>query len=227
MVDRICILIRHGDYHQLADAPSAHQPFRLTDLGRRQAMDAAERVRQMADQHGWSLAAEIHSSSLLRAWETAQIAMQGLPDCQRIVETDRLAERCVGNVANLNKSEIAIAVDQDPRLDPLPPNWKSDSHFRLPFLGAESLMESGRRVADYLSETMARVVTPGEAILFFGHGASLRHAAHLLGVLSFERISKLSMHHAVPIAFSVSSDGLWQQVAGDWKHRSTQSQRMD
>ena len=34
-------LIRHGEYAQLPDTPSAHQPFALTDKGRAQAYDAA------------------------------------------------------------------------------------------------------------------------------------------------------------------------------------------
>ena len=37
----IAALIRHGDYRQLPDTPSAHQPFPLTDLGEHQAREAA------------------------------------------------------------------------------------------------------------------------------------------------------------------------------------------
>jgi 2,3-bisphosphoglycerate-dependent phosphoglycerate mutase len=40
MADRICILLRHGDYHQLADTPNAHQPYGLNHRGRDQAGQA-------------------------------------------------------------------------------------------------------------------------------------------------------------------------------------------
>jgi len=227
MVERICILLRHGDYHQLVDTPSAHQPFGLNHRGREQAGEAVGRIMQMIDRQGWTLHTEVHSSSLLRAWETAQIVVDGLAACQRIVETDRLTERCVGSGANLNLTQIADALLQDPRRDPLPSGWKSDSHFRLPFVGAESLMESGQRVASYLTETMTGVVESNQAVLFFGHGASLRHAAHHLGILPFERIAELSMYHALPVALSVSSDGRWRHVAGEWKNRLVESKQMD
>ncbi|EMI47435.1 histidine phosphatase family protein [Rhodopirellula sp. SWK7] len=227
MSERICILVRHGDYHQLADTPSAHQPFGLTALGRQQAAEASIAIRQLIDTHGWSLHTDVHSSSLLRAWETASLASERLPECKRVVTTNRLTERCVGSGANLTRQQITEAVAADPRLEPLPDDWKSNSHFRLPFIGAESLMESGARVAGYLTETMKHINEPGQAVLVFGHGASLRHAAHHLGVLPFDQIAKLSMFHARPVALSVSSTGVWRHVAGEWKNRLFESKQLD
>ena len=37
----IAVFIRHGDYQQLPDTPSAHQPFPLTQAGEKQAQQAA------------------------------------------------------------------------------------------------------------------------------------------------------------------------------------------
>jgi 2,3-bisphosphoglycerate-dependent phosphoglycerate mutase len=227
MDDRICIVLRHGDYHQLADTPSAHQPFGLNSQGRCQSMDAVDRVKQMVARNGWSLNPIAHSSSLRRAWETAKIVVDHLESCSKILQTDRLTERCVGSGANLTRRQIADAVAGDPRFPPLPADWKADSHYRLPFIGAESLMESGKRVAEYLTETMNSDCEPNQAILFFGHGASIRHAAHHLGVLEFERLAGLSMHHAQPVALAVSPDGHWWHVDGDWKNRTVASAPMD
>ncbi|MFG0255391.1 MAG: histidine phosphatase family protein [Rhodopirellula sp. JB053] len=227
MSDRYCILLRHGDYHQLADTPSAHQPFGLTSLGLQQAAESANAIREMVDTQGWTLHHEVHASSLLRAWQTASVAMEGLSECDRIVTSDLLTERCVGSAANLTREQIVAAVAQDPRLEPLPDDWKSNSHFRLPFVGAESLLDSGRRVADYLTRTMDQIDRAGHAVLVFAHGASLRHAAHVLGVLPFDRIAQLSMYHATPVALSVSSDGVWRHAAGQWKNRHKQLEPLD
>ena len=36
----VAALLRHAEYRQLPDTPSAHQPFPLTDKGRQQAKQA-------------------------------------------------------------------------------------------------------------------------------------------------------------------------------------------
>ncbi|MCO8122198.1 histidine phosphatase family protein [Stieleria sp. TO1_6] len=227
MSERICILLRHGDYHQLAHTPSAHQPFPLNANGQAQAEAGVESVRRLVQQQGWSIQPEVHSSILLRAWQTARIIVDGLPECERIIETDQLTERCVGSGANLTKQQIERVIDQDPRYASLPANWKSDSQFRLPFVGAESLLDAGRRVADYIERTMQRVSGDGQAVLFIGHGASFRHAAHCLGVLSLDRVSSLSMYHARPVALALSADGHWHHAGGDWKPRHAATQYTD
>ncbi|SMP64124.1 2,3-bisphosphoglycerate-dependent phosphoglycerate mutase [Neorhodopirellula lusitana] len=227
MAERICILVRHGDYHQLTNTPSAHQPFALTELGRQQATEAANRIQNLVDENGWSLNKQVHTSSLLRAWQTAQLAVAGLPACHDVVQTDRLTERCVGNGASLTRDQIEDVLAQDPRLEPLPADWKSNSHFRLPFIGAESLLESGERVASYVNETMEAIGQPGQAVLFFGHGASLRHGAHHLGAIPLQRVGELSMHHARPVALAQSADGTWLQVAGHFKNRLVKTSQLD
>lgn len=220
--DRICILLRHGDYHQLRDTPSAHQPFPLNDAGVEQASEAIELVAEMARRNGWSLHPVVHCSTLLRAWQTADIVAAGLASCREILQTDRLTERGVGGGANLTQSQIAEIIANDPRYDALPSGWKSDSHFALPFVGAESMMTAGIRVADYVTETMNDLQPPDdrtEAVLFVGHGGSFRHAAHHLGALPFEKIAELSMYHARPVALAMSADGHCPHVDGQWKVR--------
>ena len=73
----------------------------------------------------------------------------------------------------------------------------------------------------------------GDALkLFVGHGAALRHAAHLMGILPFERIAKLSMFYAKPVVFEGSAPAgaigtlAWTRISGDWKHRD-QNDRID
>jgi 2,3-bisphosphoglycerate-dependent phosphoglycerate mutase len=139
-----------------------------------------------------------------------------------IEQSDDLAERCVGSVANLPVEQIQALMSMDPRFEAAPPDWKSNSHFRLPFQGAESLMDAGRRVADHLNRRMsglARVATEDTLKVFVGHGAAFRHAAHLLDVLEFDQIAAVSMWHARPVYLERFPDGAWRHLAGEWKLR--------
>lgn len=220
MARHFAALVRHGDYHQRIGAPSALQPFALTDRGRQQARDGAASLRQMATSLGATIHTGIDSSRMLRAWATADIIRSALGGDFDITCHDALAERSVGALANLRIDEINQIVDADPRFDPLPENWKSDSHFCLPFQGAESLMQSGERVARHLIDRMENLPARDTLKVFVGHGASFRHAAHHLGVLAFDDIAALSMYHARPVVLEYCADGTWCHVAGDWKIRA-------
>lgn len=223
-------LIRHGEYHQRAGAPSAHQPFPLDAAGEAQARAAAAVLSRDLAESQWTLAPVIDSSRLLRAWQTAEIIRQQLAPDARIEEFEALAERGLGSAANLTVAEIETVLAADPRLDTPPPNWKADSRYRLPLQGAESLLEAGLRVAEHLTARMSALRGSAEADtlkLFVGHGAAFRHAAHHLGLLEFEQIARLSMHHARPIYLEYAADGAWRHAGGDWKIRPAASVHRD
>lgn len=226
----IAALIRHGDYQQLADTPSAHQPFPLTNKGQRQAQQLAPLILEQCRQLQCQIQPIIASSKLLRAWQTATTLINSLNDPRLIAqEYSHLAERSVGSVANLSETEIQAIIKQDPRYQDLPPNWKADSHFCLPFQGAESLLDAGQRVATFISSEMQALQQSqrNQLKIFVGHGAAFRHAAHHLGILQYEQIAQLSMFHCQPVFIEYRSDGSWQHVAGAWKVRSTHSQFTD
>lgn len=222
----IAALVRHGAYQQLADTPSAHQPFPLVAEGAQQAVDGARLLRKHLSAQHLALCPQVDSSRLLRAWQTAQLMLEPLrglfPEAPGIESFDALAERCVGSLANLSIAQIEAIVQDDPRYPPLPPNWKSDSRFRLPLQGAESLLEAGERVAGHLRTRMAALagtVSVDTLKLFVGHGAAFRHAAYHLGVLEYQDLARLSMHHAQAVLLEYRPEGSWRHVGGDWKVR--------
>ncbi len=227
----VAALIRHGDYQQLAETPSAYQPFPLTDKGIIQARQAAQSISRFSDEQNLRIIPQIACSKLLRAWQTASEMASGLGENACIVEEHAdLAERCVGSVANLTVQQITDIVKSDPRYADLPADWKSDSHFCLPFDGAESLLEAGRRVANVLQEQMQAVAIENDTDqlkIFVGHGAAFRHAAFHLGILEFQQIARLSMFHCQPVYIELQDDGSWRQVAGEWKIRSNNSAYTD
>ena len=222
----IAALLRHGDYRQLPETPSALQPFPLTDKGREQARRAAGALLQMAREMRCSIDSELHSSRLLRAWESATLIAENLQGDYAIQSFDALAERSMGSAANLTVSQIETVVREDPRFEELPPDWKSSSHFCLPLQGAESLAEAGQRVAGHLVETMQQLAKRAQQDtfkVFVGHGAAMRHAAWHLGVLGLADVARLSMFHALPVCLEYAGT-VWRHVAGDWKVRDAMAQ---
>jgi 2,3-bisphosphoglycerate-dependent phosphoglycerate mutase len=230
----ISAIIRHGDYHQLVDTPSALQPFPLTEQGRHQASACAGSLLEIAETRGWAIAETAYSSLQLRAWQTADILIQEINSRSsnpvQLHSHEALAERSVGSAANLTHHQIKDIIDQDPRFPELPENWKADSHFKLPLQGAESLMQAGERVAQFLQSQTLRLhseISSDTLALFIGHGASFRHAAHILGILDYDDIQRLSMYHASPVYLEVTPEGDWRHIAGEWKVRSRDERPMD
>ena len=225
-------LVRHGDYHQLADTPSAWQPFALNARGERQAREAVPGLRADLAAAGWSLDPRVECSRLLRAWQTAKILVDELPGSGperfSISSHDALAERSVGSGANLTVAQIEAVLRDDPRFPPPPADWKSNSHYRLPLQGAESLLEAGERVAAHLESSLDVLEGPGDCVrLFVGHGAAFRHAAFHLGVLEFAQIAELSMYHCRPVFIERLAPGRWRHVGGDWKIRRQNERYID
>jgi 2,3-bisphosphoglycerate-dependent phosphoglycerate mutase len=223
----IAALLRHGEYQQLPDTPSALQPFPLTRQGAEQAERSVTLIQGVLDMFKWQLHPVIDSSRLLRGWQTAEVIRKGLQiassDRLQIESYDFLAERSLGSAANLSLQQIETVLREDPRFSAPPRGWKSDSHYRLPLQGAESLMDAGERVAGHLERRLAELqsqVTLDTVKLFVGHGAAFRHAAHQLGVLPFDQIAALSMYHCRPVFLERLSDGNWQHLTGEWKIRS-------
>lgn len=231
MPKSVAILIRHGDYHQLPNTPSALQPFPLNETGFQQARDAAKTLEAMANKHGLLFDPTVESSSQLRAWQTADTILQTLSTFHEVRAYDNLSERSLGSAANLTIQQIEDILSVDPRFDMPPANWKSNSHYRLPLQGAESLMEAGERVATHLEHSMKHLPPAKDGLIiakvFVGHGASMRHAAHMLGVLEFDEIAKLSMYHAQPVALAYHEDATWSHFDGDWKVRTTTDTYLD
>lgn len=230
MARTIAALIRHGEYKQQPDTPSAHQPHALTEPGRLTVLDEAEKLAALLARQKWSVAERVDSSHMLRAWQTAMIFVETLYQHQMpttlIDSHDALAERSVGAVANLSVKQIEKLIVQDPRYEEPPLNWKSDSHYCLPFQGAESLMQAGKRVAAHLQRQMKKLqeAASGDTVkLFVGHGAAFRHAAYHLGILEYEQLAQLSMFHAHPVLIEYGAAGGWRHFGGDWKIRGTEN----
>lgn len=217
----VIALLRHAEYHQPADVPSALLPYPLTREGTAQARHAAFELTQFIEAQSLSCITTIDSSTSLRAWQTAtiiaEILNRRLNSEFDVIEYPALTERSVGAAANLTIHEIVDILATDPRYDVPPAGWKSDSDYRLPFEGAESLMEAGKRVADHIEWRYEQ--SAGKTLrIIVGHGGSIRHAAVHLGLLNKTEASLHSMYHATPL-FVVCEARSWKLLTGNWKKR--------
>jgi 2,3-bisphosphoglycerate-dependent phosphoglycerate mutase len=205
---------------------SAHLPYPLVREGEQQAADAVDVLVDKAIEDKLHMDPVVDASILLRAWQTAGIIARGLSDkLSRAFEVHQfgaLTERSVGAAANLTIDQIAAVIADDPRNEPLPDDWRRDSSIRLPFPGAESLVEAGRRVAAHLVSRVRELRASQERDclkVIVGHGGSIRHAALELGVLSPDEVAQLSMDHCAPVYLECRQDGSWEHVGGSWKER--------
>ncbi|WP_130536772.1 histidine phosphatase family protein [Thiomicrorhabdus indica] len=218
--DYIFAFLRHGSYHQKPNVPSAWQPYALDIHGIEQSQLAAQKIIEFANNHALNLPEKIFCSNLLRAWETARVLAENFSTPPNIESDSALNERSVGALANLSVKEIDEILHSDPRFEHPGFTWKSDSYYRLPFDGAESLMDAGERVANFIQQQLSKPANHSQLQIFIGHGASFRHAAHLMGILEFEQIKQYSMHYASPMFFKWdAAQQKFLHMAGNWKIR--------
>ncbi len=220
-------ILRHGDYEQPAETPSAHLPHPLTKDGEQQARAAAKELIKLAASRRLQIDPTIHTSRMLRAWQTGVLIAEGLTRALRrsfgVTEHEELNERSLGAAANLTVPQIEAALARDPRAQAPAPGWKSTPRYRLPLTGAETLWEAGERVAGFLDArltTLARRVSDDTMKVFVGHGGAFRHAAVHLGILELEQVRGLSMFHCAPLLLARDSNGRLDRIAGEWKIRS-------
>lgn len=234
----IVAFVRHGEYQQPPGVPSAHLPYPLTQEGITQATDAAESINKMALDKGWDIYPIIDSSHQLRGWQTASIIASELQQhTNRNITVEcyeQLAERCLGSAANLTVKQIESVITADPRFKPLPAGWKSDSNFKIPLQGAESLMQAGKRVMQHVTDSANSLMQDASADtlkIFIGHGAAFRHAAVHMGLMTTEKAVSLSMYHCTPLYFERikgnSNNKKWQHIAGEWKIRKAKGVDLD
>ncbi|MBN2647623.1 MAG: histidine phosphatase family protein [Thiotrichales bacterium] len=218
--------LRHAHYHQQPQTPSALQPYSLTPEGIEQSQTAGKTLRKLLKHQEWELHPLLFCSPLLRSWQTARELQPYLKGHCQISTHSALNERSVGSLANLSHQQIEAVLEQDPRCAPLPPHWKHNADFCLPVEGAESLMQAGARLSQFLSQTLTQVITSAQnnhqLVVMVGHAAAFRYAAYQLGLLEKAEIGRYSMHYAQPMVFECRLKNHQLELellAGKWKAR--------
>jgi glucosyl-3-phosphoglycerate phosphatase len=162
---RRLIVWRHGNTDwNAANRVQGQSDVPLNDLGRQQAVDAAELLLRTSP-------VAIVASDLRRAADTAAAlgALTGLP----VKHDPRLRERFFGEWEGMLMTEVAeTRPDEYAR-------WTAGAD--VIGGGVETLDDLGKRVADGLLDA-AELAGPGETVIVATHGAGARQGiGHLLG----------------------------------------------
>jgi broad specificity phosphatase PhoE len=159
LVLRRLFLARHGETSwNLARRWQGHTDIELSDRGREQALQLAERVRDLG-------IGQIRSSDLQRARETAEIVARALGRGPVVVDP-RLRERSFGVFEGLTAEECA---------DRYPDVWgRYQTDRRCVPPGGEPQDQVVARLAEAVQEALAAPLADGESVLLVGHGGSLR-----------------------------------------------------
>lgn len=172
MASTTILLARHGETDwNAAGRWQGHTDRSLTELGRRQAAELAERLADV------ELDA-VYSSDLLRAVETAEPVAKrlGLP-LQTLPE---LREVDVGTWAGLTRDEVA---------ERFPDGFRRWSEWQTGWEDGETYDEMGERVVGAILRLAGE--HPGERILVVSHGGAIRalHAAAAgIDIATFRRL---------------------------------------
>ena len=188
-------LVRHGETE--GNASNLAQGFSdvpLNEKGRAQAKLVGERLKN------WHLNA-IYSSDSQRALQTAEPLLKLRPDFE-IETTPDLREKNYGICENYSWKQIQ---DEYPELFAQMLNLETGSDTKFP--GGESDREQSDRVAKFTEKIIAQH-DDDDAILFFGHGGSIRSAAAYLCKFRLEDKWRLQTDNASISA--ISSAPTWR-----------------
>lgn len=197
------LLVRHGQTDwNLKQRLQGHTDRPLNGVGRRQALAAAERLRD-ADVD------IIVSSDLARAHETAIVIAEQLG---LDIEVDaRLREYGFGHWEGLTWNAIAEQYPAEAEA------WRSDRRHAPP--GGESLADVNRRLTALLAELVQRQGT----ILLVGHGGSLRSIGCILLGLPIEHHWRLRMDNVAISSFLLHERGSILERWNDHSHAGRQA----
>lgn len=194
------ILIRHGESQwNLENRFTGWVDVPLTDLGRKQAREAGEKIRDIRIDVGYT-------SVLYRAIETHIIVLTaaGQIDCVPTYFNKALNERHYGALQGLNKAETAKKYGEEQvklwrrSYDIPPPNDVTELN---PEGYTESLKDTAARALPYFHKEILPKVCEGKNVLVSAHGNSLRAIVMELDQLTKEEVLELNIPNGVPIIY--------------------------
>ncbi len=212
------VLCRHGQSDwNLKNLFTGWTDVDLTELGRREAVDAGLTLRELG--YDFDIA---YTSVLKRAIRTLWLMLDELDRMWIPVVRDwRLNERHYGDLQGLNKAETAAKYGDEqvhiwrrsystepPALEPHDDRHPShDKRYagitHLP--ATESLKATLARVKPCWDELIAPDLVAGKNVLIAAHGNSLRALVKMLDGLSEDEITGFNIPTGVPIAYDLNA----------------------
>lgn len=136
----------------------------------------------------------VFSSTLKRAYTTAELALAEAGQTQPMTRHDDLRERDYGDLTGLNKDETRQKYgDEQVHI------WRRSYDVRPP--GGESLKDVVTRVEPYYRTHIEPLIKSGKNVLIAAHGNTLRAMLIILGDYTPETINSAEMETGVPVVF--------------------------
>ena len=144
---------------------------------------------------------KVYTSTLKRAYRTAEIVLSETGQILPMVKHDDLRERDYGDLTGLNKDETRQKFGAEQVQI-----WRRS--YDVPPPGGESLKDVVARVKPYFEKHILPDVRAGKNVLLAAHGNTLRAMLIILGQNTPENINTAELATGVPIVFEYADGKL-------------------
>ncbi|MFI5387190.1 MAG: 2,3-diphosphoglycerate-dependent phosphoglycerate mutase [Fimbriimonadales bacterium] len=188
------VLIRHGQsLWNLENRFTGWVDVPLTEVGRKEARDAAKRIAGMH----FDVA---YTSALSRAQDTLKEIQQALQLDLPVIKDQALNERHYGDLQGLNKAQTAekygaAQVHQ----------WRRS--YDTPPPGGEALKDTAARTLPFFERCIMGDIRGGKDVLVVAHGNSNRSIVMSLEKMTGDEIVKLELGTGVPRVYDFDVEG--------------------
>ena len=138
---------------------------------------------------------QVYTSTLKRAYHTAELAMAAAGQTVPFIRHDDLRERDYGDLTGLNKDEMRKKFGEEQVHI-----WRRSYDVRPP--GGESLQDVVARVTPYYTEHILKDLAAGKNVLLAAHGNTLRAVLIILGENTPDDINNAEISTGVPLVFT-------------------------
>ena len=149
---------------------------------------------------------KVYTSTLKRAYKTAELACTEMGQNPPTVRHDDLRERDYGDLTGLNKDEMRKKFGEEQVHI-----WRRS--YDVPPPGGESLKDVVARVQPYYQAHIAPDLAAGKNLLLAAHGNTLRAMLIILGERTAENINEAEIATGAPIVFEYADGRLKRKSA--------------
>ena len=181
------ILLRHGEsVWNKENRFTGFTDVDLSETGEAEATAAGGQIKHINLD-------KVFSSTLKRAYRTAELALASAGQKHTLIKHDDLRERDYGDLTGLNKDEMRKKFGEEQVHI-----WRRSYDVRPP--GGESLKDVVERVEPYFRKHIEPLLKEGKNVMIAAHGNTLRAMLIILGDYTPETINSAEMPTGVPLA---------------------------
>lgn len=194
------VLLRHGESQwNKENRFTGFTDIDLNDKGVEEAKRAGQALKHIPFD-------QVYTSTLKRAYRTAEIALSEGENRLPLIKHDDLRERDYGDLTGLNKDETRKKFGEEQVHI-----WRRSYDVRPP--GGESLKDVVARVKPYYESHILPALQSGENVLLAAHGNTLRAMLIVLGQNTPENINTAEIATGVPLIFEFENGAMKRRAA--------------